>query len=110
MRELGTISVGDVVVVAGRYECRLSKVERLTPTQAVVDGHRYRLDNGLRIGGYDWRQDYISTQPKDILRAKQQLAQSELRVAFSLSRAGVDRARAVADYAEEVLREMSQWE
>ena len=49
---IGNLNVGDQVIVDSRSERfgRLAVVERVTPTQVVVQGRRYRKDDGFGYG------------------------------------------------------------
>ena len=110
--DMSGLKAGDFVVRCGEYgDYRIVAVDRVTPTQAVLGTAKYRLTNGYEIGGASpWRKNSISRAPHLFLKAKQKCAENGLRGPFTLSRAGVEKARKAAAYAEAVLRETGQWD
>lgn len=48
-----------VVIQVGFDKPRLAIVERVTDTQAIVKGQRFRRQNGYLIGGGSWRNGHI---------------------------------------------------
>lgn len=59
----------DIVVVTGRYAPILGKVERVTPTQVIVNSQRYNRKTGRLIGGDAWYFGQINlATPEDITR------------------------------------------
>lgn len=59
MKSLEELQVGDVVFVSSTWHKRLSKVERVTKTQIIVDNSKYRRDNGWQIGSDRWNTSYL---------------------------------------------------
>lgn len=54
MSKLEGVKTGDLLYVQGRGGASLSKVQRVTATQAIVNNaERYRLSDGVRVGSTD---------------------------------------------------------
>lgn len=71
MKELKDLQVGDIVLVSSTWDRRLSKVEKITKTQIVVDKVRYRRSNGWQCGSYGWDQGTIHVPTeKEIAKIK----------------------------------------
>lgn len=113
MSDLLTLSAGSLVVVCGGYgrRFRIETVERVTPTQAIVRGTKFRLSNGHAIGATDkWNTPFLSIDPHLFMKAREQQAENGLRDTFPFSRAGVIKAKEAAAYAEHVLRVTGKWD
>jgi hypothetical protein len=56
VRNLNGIEIGDIFYITdGYYGVRtLVKCEKITPKQAVIGAHRYRISDGGGIGGDKW--------------------------------------------------------
>ena len=52
--ELKDLKEGDKVIVYNRYGDSIKTVERVTKTQIVVDGYKYRRETGYQIAGNTW--------------------------------------------------------
>lgn len=46
MKELKDLQVGDEVLVTGMLYRRISKIDKVTKTQIIVDNTRFRIDSG----------------------------------------------------------------
>jgi len=106
------LTEGSLVVVCGGYGSSFSiaKIDRITKKQALIGIRRFWLKSGSEVGGGRYNGQSISLEPHLFLKARQQRATGMLAAASPLTRAGVTQARAAADYAEKVLREMGEWE
>lgn len=62
---LNSLKPGDEVLVGGRWDDRIDKVGRVTATQIVVGGTKYRKSNGRRVGATGFRIGYISELDKE---------------------------------------------
>jgi hypothetical protein len=53
---------GDRVIVSGRFasDDMLKIVDRITKTQIIIGGVKFRRDNGYRIGTYQWNMVHLS--------------------------------------------------
>ena len=51
---LQSLSIGDEVVFQSRYDNRIEKVTKVTPTQIVVGKSRFKKSSGYEIGGSRW--------------------------------------------------------
>lgn len=60
MKELKDLVVGDDVLVTGRSYRRISKIDKVTKTQIVVDNARFRRDSGWQCGSDSWNRRSIS--------------------------------------------------
>lgn len=60
MKELKDLVVGDDVLVTCRSYRRISKIDKVTKTQIVVDNARFRRDSGWQCGGDSWNRRSIS--------------------------------------------------
>ena len=62
--ELKDLKVGDKVIVHYNYSEDIKYVSRITKTQIIVDGVKYRY-NGSQIGGDVWYRKRISIATED---------------------------------------------
>lgn len=111
--DLSDLKAGDLVVECGRYgfAYNIVRVDRVTPTQAVIGNKKFRLSGGYEVGsGNQYSRISISRAPHLFAKAKQVRAERGLKDGFQFSRDGVERARKAADFAEAILREMGQWD
>lgn len=60
MKELKDLVVGDDVLVEGMNHRRISKVDKVTKTQIVIDNARFRRDSGWQCGSDRWNIKRIS--------------------------------------------------
>lgn len=54
---LESVKAGDEMIISGHFRShdRLEKVDRVTKTQVVIGGNKYRISDGLAIGyGGEW--------------------------------------------------------
>ena len=58
---LNELSVGDKVIMSGRYRKSVNVVQRLTKTQIILEGTncRFRKANGREVGGSSWGAIYL---------------------------------------------------
>ena len=54
MKELKDLVAGDEVLVTGMSYRRISKIDKVTKTQIVVDNARFRKDSGWQCGSDRW--------------------------------------------------------
>lgn len=58
---LNSLKAGDEVMIPSRYSApSIVKVDRVTATQIIVGGSRYRRNSGYRVGNSSWDFSYIS--------------------------------------------------
>lgn len=67
MENLEDIKVGDKVIVIRRYARRICKVERLTKTQIVVDGDKFRKSDGKSVNNYGWFSPFIRKATQELV-------------------------------------------
>ena len=60
MKELKDLKAGDDVLVTGRSCRRITKIDKVTKTQIVVNNARFRRDSGWQCGGDRWNVRKIS--------------------------------------------------
>lgn len=60
MKELKDLVAGDDVLVVGRYCRRITKIDKVTKTQIVVNNARFRRDSGWQCGSDRWNVTRIS--------------------------------------------------
>lgn len=60
MKELKDLKAGDDVLVTGRSCRRITKIDKVTKTQIVVNNARFRRDSGWQCGGDSWSRKSIS--------------------------------------------------
>ena len=60
MKELKDLVIGDDVLVSGMYHRCIAKVDKVTKTQIVVNGVRFRRDSGCQCCGDSWNRRSIS--------------------------------------------------
>lgn len=73
MKELKDLVAGDEVLVTGMSYKRITKVDKVTKTQIVVDNARFRRDSGWQCGSDIWnrRKIYVPTE-KEISDIKEE--------------------------------------
>lgn len=86
MKELKDLIAGDDVLVAGR-SCRcITKIDKVTKTQIVVNNARFRRDSGWQCGSDRWNIRRISVPTeKDISDVKEENLRKTLIYAISSS-------------------------
>lgn len=112
MTDLCDLKAGDHVVVVSPYGSgyTVAVVDRVTPTQIVVGGCKYNKAMGREVGSSGWASSIITIAPHLFVEAKKQKADKGIRQGYSFNKGGVERARAAADYAEKILREIGRWD
>ena len=60
MKELKDLVAGYDVLVAGSSCRRITKIDKVTKTQIVVNNARFRRDSGWQCGGDSWSMKSIS--------------------------------------------------
>lgn len=60
MKELKDLIAGDDVLVTGRSCRRITKIDKVTKTQIVVNNARFRRDSGWQCGSDRWNVTRIS--------------------------------------------------
>lgn len=60
MKELKDLVEGDEVLVTGMSHRHISKVDKVTKTQIIVNNARFRRDSGWQCGGDRWNVRKIS--------------------------------------------------
>ena len=73
MKELKDLQVGDTILVSCAWNRRLSKVQRVTKTQIVVDNIRFNRQSGWQLGQCRWNRFklYVPTE-KEIAEIKEE--------------------------------------
>lgn len=85
MKELKDLQVGDDVLVTGMSYRRISKIDKVTKTQIIVDNARFRIDSGWLCCGRDrWNLRKISVPTeKQIAEIKEETLRQKLIYAIS---------------------------
>lgn len=52
--ELKDLKAGDKVIIRNRWNDRIGTIERVTKTQIIVNGYKFRRENGSQINGDTW--------------------------------------------------------
>lgn len=76
MKELKDLQVGDIVLIRSTFNKRLAKVSKITKTQIVVDGTRYRKESGWQCGNDRWNCGILSIPTEDEIKS---IREEELR-------------------------------
>lgn len=72
MENLEDIKVGDKVILISRYSKKVCKVDRLTKTQIVVDGDKFRKLYGFSVGYRGWYSSVIrKASPEEIAKIEE---------------------------------------
>ena len=86
MKELKDLVVGDDVLVIGMHHRCIAKVDKVTKTQIVVNGVRFRRDSGWQCGSDRWDTKSISVPTeKEISEIKKETLRKKLIFAISSS-------------------------
>lgn len=86
MKELKDLVVGDDVLVIGMHHRCIAKVDKVTKTQIVVNGVRFRRDSGWQCGSDRWNTKSISVPTeKEISEIKKETLRKKLIFAISSS-------------------------
>lgn len=84
MKELKDLVVGDDVLVSGMHHRCIAKVDKVTKTQIVVNGVRFRRDSGWQCGSDRWHTKSISVPTeKEISDIKEENFRKKLIYAIS---------------------------
>lgn len=84
MKELKDLVAGDEVLVTGTFHRRITKIDKVTKTQIVIDNARFRRDSGWQCGGDSWNRKSISVPTeKEISDVKEENLRKELLYAIS---------------------------
>ena len=84
MKELKDLKAGDDVLVTGRSCRRITKIDKVTKTQIVVNNARFRRDSGWQCGGDRWNVRKISVPTeKEISEIKEETLRKKLIFAIS---------------------------
>lgn len=84
MKELKDLVVGDDVLVSGMHHRCIAKVDKVTKTQIVVNGVRFRRDCGWQCGSDMWHTKSISVPTeKEISDIKEENFRKKLIYAIS---------------------------
>lgn len=79
MKELKDLQVGDDVLVTGMSYRRISKIDKVTKTQIIVDNARFRIDSGWQCGRDIWNLRKISVPTeKQIAEIKEETLRKKL--------------------------------
>ena len=79
MKELKDLQVGDDVLVTGMLYRRISKIDKVTKTQIIVDNARFRRDSGWQCGSDSWDRKSISVPTeKEISDVKEENLRKKL--------------------------------
>lgn len=57
--ELKDLKEGDKVIVYGRWNDCIKVIEKVTKTHIIVNGIKYRREDGRKIGGSVWNGSHI---------------------------------------------------
>lgn len=69
--ELKELKVGDKVIIRNRWNDRIKTIERVTKTQIIVNGDKYRRKDGFQINGDTWTPSRIEVLTEEELRRMQ---------------------------------------
>lgn len=84
MKELKDLVEGDEVLVTGMSHRHISKVDKVTKTQIIVNNARFRRDSGWQCGGDRWNVRKISVPTeKEISDVKEENLRKTLIYAIS---------------------------
>lgn len=84
MKELKDLVAGDDVLVAGSSCRRITKIDKVTKTQIVVNNARFRRDSGWQCGSDRWNVRRISVPTeKEISDIKEENLRKTLIYAIS---------------------------
>lgn len=84
MKELKDLQVGDDVLVTGMLHRHISKIDKVTKTQIIVDNARFRIDSGWQCGRDRWNLRKISVPTeKQIAEIKEETLRKNLIYAIS---------------------------
>ena len=84
MKELKDLVEGDEVLVTGMSDEHISKVDKVTKTQIIVNNARFRRDSGWQCGGDRWNVRKISVPTeKEISDVKEENLRKTLIYAIS---------------------------
>lgn len=84
MKELKDLVAGDDVLVEGSFRRRIAKIDKVTKTQIVVNGVRFRRDSGWQCGSDRWDTKSISVPTeKEISDIKEENFRKKLIYAIS---------------------------
>ncbi len=84
MKELKDLVAGDDVLVTGMFHRRIAKVDKVTKTQIIINGVRFRRDSGWQCGRDRWNVGKISVPTeKEISDIKEENFRKKLIYAIS---------------------------
>ena len=84
MKELKDLVAGDEVLVTGRSCRRITKIDKVTKTQIVVNNARFRRDSGWQCGSDRWNIRRISVPTeKEISDVKEESLRKTLIYSIS---------------------------
>ena len=105
MREELNVSVGDEVIVSGRYSEKIAKVERITPTGRIRVEGTYYNKYGWEIGGDVWSRSYITyvTEEKaEKIKQRQTISKAyQLMKNYNLNNITFDQATKIIEIFED---------
>lgn len=58
--ELKDLKAGDKVIIYNRWNERIGTIDKVTKTQIIVNGYKYRRENGSQINGDTWTPSRIA--------------------------------------------------
>lgn len=78
--ELKDLKAGDKVIIRNRWNNRIGTIERVTKTQIIVNGYKFRRENGSQINGDSWTPSRIEVLTEEELqRIKTQNAKNMMK-------------------------------
>lgn len=78
--ELKDLKAGDKVVIRNRWNDRIGTIERVTKTQIIVNGYKFRRESGLQINGDSWTPSRIAVLTEEELQGiKKQNAKNMMK-------------------------------
>lgn len=69
MKKLKDLQIGDIVLIRSTFNKRLAKVSKITKTQIVANGFRYRKDSGWQCGSDRLNAGILSIPTEDELES-----------------------------------------
>ena len=75
--ELKDLQAGDKVIIRNRWNDRIGTIERVTKTQIIVNGCKFRREDGSQINGDRWTPYRIAALTEEELRRIQKQNKKE---------------------------------
>lgn len=75
--ELKDLKAGDKVIIRNRWNDRIGTIERVTKTQIIVNGCKFRRENGSQINGDSWTPFRIAVLTEEELQRIQKQKSKE---------------------------------